>query len=756
MNLQTEEEKQLIQERFDDLLKNCTRCNSAEDQALIHKAFNLANEAHKGVRRKSGEPYIIHPIAVAKIVTHEIGLGAKSIASALLHDVVEDTDYTVEDIERLFGPKIASIIDGLTKISGVFDANSSLQAENFRKMLLTLADDIRVILIKLADRLHNMRTLDSLAPHKQMKIAGETIYLYAPLAHRLGLYSIKTELEDLSLKYRFPQVYEEIKVRIADSEKRRMQLINHFSLPIIKKLEENNIDFEITGRPKSIYSVWKKIQSKNVTFEDIYDLLAIRIIFNPYPHIPEKTQCWHIYSLVTDIYKPKPDRIRDWVSTPKANGYEALHCTVMGPNGQWVEVQIRTRRMDDIAERGFAAHWKYKEYDATSQENELDKWIKRIREMLENPQSNALEFLDEFKLNLFSSEIIVFTPKGETKTLPKGATALDFAYEIHSEIGNKAIGAKVNHKLVPLSHEINSGDQVEVITAATQKPSWESLNYATTAKAKLSIKAALKADTKNRIEKGRLLVEKKLAELGVPPSSRVFKKILPAYEVLSKDELYSKVGSNLISLDDLKKILQKNTKSKWIRYWGVQFSINPLRKKEVEVESDIEDENQPSQDHKIDVKAPYILRETQDEDSLSYIVAKCCNPIPGDEVVGFITPEENVIIHKSTCVEAIRLMSQHGDKIVSAKWTTHKVLSFLARIEVRGMDRIGILSELIKVISDELRVNIRKLHIESHDGIFESYIDLYVHNINDLNNLSMNVMKIKGIDTVKRVEKFDD
>lgn len=755
MNLQTEEEKKNIQEHFEDLLNNCTRCNTEEDKALILKAFNLANEAHKGVRRKSGEPYIIHPISVAKIVTHEIGLGAKSIACALLHDVVEDTDYTVEDMNRLFGPKIASIIDGLTKISGVFDANSSLQAENFRKMLLTIAEDIRVILIKLADRLHNMRTLDSLQPNKQMKIAGETIYLYAPLAHRLGLYAIKTELEDLSLKYRFPQIFEEIQTRIADSEKRRMQLIDNFSIPIINKLNENNIDYEITGRPKSIYSIWKKIQSKNVTFEDIYDLLAIRIIFKPLTNIPEKTQCWHIYSLVTDIYKPKPDRIRDWVSTPKANGYEALHCTVMGPNGQWVEVQIRTQRMDDIAERGFAAHWKYKDVDTANQENELDKWIKRIREMLDNPQSDALEFLDEFKLNLFSSEIVVFTPKGDTKTLPKGATSLDLAYEIHSEIGNKAIGAKVNHKLVPLSYVLNSGDQVEIITATTQKPSWESLNYVITAKAKLAIKATLKAETKNRIEKGQNLIEKKLAELGITPSSRVFKKILPAYDCLSKDELYSKIGSNLISLDDLKKILKKNTKSKWIKYWGLQLSINSLRKKEIGNDEDDENEDWTT-NPKIDVKTPYLLRETQDEDPPSYIVAKCCNPIPGDEVIGFITPEENVIIHKATCVEAIRLMSQHGDRIVSAKWTTHKVLSFLARIEVRGMDRIGILSELVKVISDELRVNIRKLHIDSHDGIFDSTIDLYVHNITDLNSLSMNVMKIKGIDSVKRVEKFDD
>jgi len=748
MNLQTEEEKYLIQQHFEDLLRNCVRCNSEEDQKLIHKAFNLANEAHKGVRRKSGEPYILHPIAVAKIVTAEIGLGAKSIASALLHDVVEDTDYTIDDIERLFGKKIASIIDGLTKISGVFDANSSLQAENFRKMMLTLADDIRVILIKLADRLHNMRTLDSMAPNKQMKIAGETIYLYAPLAHRLGLYSIKTELEDLSLKYRFPKVYDEIKTKIADSERHRVQLINHFSLPIIKKLEENNIDFEISGRPKSIYSIWKKIQTKNVSFEDIYDLLAIRIVFNPYPHIPEKTQCWHIYSLITDIYKPKPDRIRDWVSTPKANGYEALHCTVMGPNGHWVEVQIRSRRMDDIAERGFAAHWKYKDMDVANQENELEKWIKRVREMLNNPQTDALEFLDEFKLNLFTSEIVAFTPKGETRTLPKGATALDFAYEIHSEIGNKAIGAKVNHKLVPLSYEINSGDQIEIITAATQKPTWELLGYATTAKAKMAIKNALKAETKHRIEKGKQILEGKLAEMGIQPSSRVFKKILPEYEVLSKDELYSKIGSGLITLDDLRRVLRKNTKSKWIRYWNLQL----FRRK---------DEDEPADDAEeavttIDRKKPYLLREADNERAASYIVARCCNPIPGDEVIGYVTPEENVIIHKATCVEAIRLMAQHGDKIVSAKWTTHKVLSFLARIEVRGMDRMGITSEVTRVISEQLQVNIRKLYIESHDGIFEGYIDLYVHSATDLNNLIMSVMKIKGVDSVKRSEKFDD
>jgi GTP diphosphokinase / guanosine-3',5'-bis(diphosphate) 3'-diphosphatase len=666
-----------------------------------------------------------------------------------MHDVVEDTDYTIEDIERLFDKKVAVIIDGLTKIAEVFDANSSLQAENFRKMLLTLTDDIRVILIKLADRLHNMRTLDSLPSAKQMKIAGETIYLYAPLAHRLGLYNIKTELEDLSLKYRYPKIHEDIRSKIEGSEKRRMQLINSFSLPIIQKLEENNIDFDISGRSKSIYSIWKKIQTKNVAFEDIYDLLAIRIIFNPYPHIPEKTQCWHVYSLITDIYKPKPDRIRDWVSTPKANGYEALHCTVMGPHGQWVEVQIRSQRMNEIAERGFASHWKYKDMDTQTQENEFEKWIGQVRSLLENPQTDALDFLDEFKLNLFSSEIVVFTPKGETKTLPNGSTALDLAYEIHTEIGNKAIGAKVNHRLVPLSHKLNSGDQVEIITASTQKPSWDSLKYVVSAKAQSAIKSAYKAETKNRIEKGKQMVEGKLAEFGIQPSSRVFKKILPAYEVISKDELYSKVGSGLILLDNLKKILKKNTKSKWIRYWEIQFSKSAHKKK---LKSQIEEDQKSV---KFDTKKPYLLRELADDESTSYLVARCCNPIPGDDVIGYITEEENVVVHKVTCAEAIRLMSRQGDKIVSAKWTTHKVLSFLARIEVRGMDRAGILSELVKIISDELRVNIRKLNIESHDGIFESSIDLYVHNSTNLNNLIGNVMRIKGVDSVKRIENFD-
>ncbi len=744
--LQTESERKLILEKFDDLVKSCTRCNSEYDIKLITKAFNLANEAHKGVRRKSGEPYILHPIAVAKICVQEIGLGAKSVAVGLLHDVVEDTEYTIEDMRNLFGEKISYLIDGLTKMEGVFDKNSSLQAENFRKMLLTLTDDVRVMLIKLADRLHNLRTLDSMPRHKQIKIANETIYLYAPLAHRLGLYAIKSELEDLSLKFRFPDIYDEIKNKIAESEKNRIQFINKFSLPIINKLEENNIEFEISGRPKSIYSVWKKMQTKNVTFEEIYDLFAIRIIFDPYPAIPEKTQCWHIYSIITDIYKPKPDRLRDWVSTPKANGYEALHLTVMGPGGTWVEVQVRSRRMDDIAERGFAAHWKYKEQ--ATYESEIDKWIQKIKETLSSPQSDAMEFLDEFKLNLFASEIYVFTPKGETKTLPAGATSLDFAYEIHSGIGNKAIGAKVNHKLAPLNQTLQSGDQVEIITAEAQRPQLEWLEFVATAKAKQTIKNALKAETKNRVNIGKQLLEDELRVNGLKPSSRVFRKILPAYECLSKDELYSKLGAGLITLDDLNKILKRNTQNKWIQYWGLQFLATPRKRKTTE-EVAVE---QPT----IDKKKPFLLKENANQEALDYNIGQCCNAIPGDDVIGFLTPDGKVTVHKTTCPNVVRLSAQFGDKMLTVKWTTHKILSFLTSVSVRGIDRIGIISELTKEISEELNVNIRKLHIESHDGIFEGYIDLYVHSVSDLNNLIMNVMKIKGIDSIKRIEKLEE
>ncbi|MFH2142799.1 MAG: RelA/SpoT family protein, partial [Bacteroidota bacterium] len=684
----TDQEKIRIENEFDEILKVCLRARTKENKDLIRKAFDLANDAHKQMRRRTGEPYIIHPIEVAKIVSSEIGLGTKSVVSALLHDVVEDTDYTLEDIERLFGPKISHIIDGLTKISNVFDEESSLQAENFRKMLLTLSDDMRVILIKLADRLHNMRTLGAMPQHKQLKIAGETLFLYAPLAHRLGLYAIKTELEDLSLKYQHPSIYGEIHQKIKDSEKKRIIYINKFTLPIINKLTEEGIQFSVTGRPKSIYSIWNKMQIKNVPFEEIYDIFAIRIIFEPEKNIPEKTQCWKIYSLITDIYQPNPDRLRDWVSTPKANGYEALHTTVMGHEGKWVEVQIRTHRMDDIAERGYAAHWMYKGDDGG--EGELDKWIKRIRELLENPESDALEFLDEFKMNLYTSEIFVFTPKGLLKRLPKGSTALDFAYEIHSHIGNFAIGAKVNHKLVPLSYKLHSGDQVEILTSDKQKPKREWLDFVITAKAKGNIKDAFKVERKLYLTEGKEILDNKLKELDISLSSIIFRKLLNGYNIRSKDDFYVKIGSGIIDLDDIKKIIKKKSRNKWIRYWQLQINKTTGRKKKKQTHEIISDVS-------YDIKKPFLLTEEVDEQD--YVLSKCCNPIPGDDVIGYLNNENEIIIHKKKCPNAIKMSSSFGDRIISANWTTHKIMSFLARIQISGIDKIGMLNNFTNVIS---------------------------------------------------------
>lgn len=734
-------EENSIRETLEAILKNCAHCKTQKDKDLIRKAFRMANEAHKGMRRKSGDPFIMHPLAVARIVSEEIGMGVTSVISAILHDVVEDTELTIENIENAFGKKVASIVEGLTKISGVFDKESnSLQAENFRKMLLTLSDDVRVIIIKLADRLHNMRTLESLPRSKQVKIAGETIYLYAPLAHRLGLYSIKTEMEDLSLLYRYPKVYEEISEKIALSEKKRQQLINHFSIPIIARLDENHFTFEISGRSKSIYSIYQKMQQKNVSFEEIYDLFAIRIVFEPKPGKPEKTQCWDIYSNITDIYPPKPDRIRDWVSTPKANGYEALHTTVMGPNGKWMEVQIRSKRMDEIAERGFAAHWKYKTEGA--QDTELDKWIKNIRTMLEQPSSDAMEFLDDFKLNLFASEIMVFTPKGHIVTLPSGATALDFAYEIHSEIGNQAIGAKINHKLLPVNTRLTSGDQVEVITAEGRKPTVEWNTYVTTAKAKTAIKAALKADRKNRIAIGKQKLEEQLKNMKLTPSGRVFKKLLPAFEANNKDQLYSKIGAGLVSLDNLKEILSKNTKNKWVRVWDLSLgrpTVTPP----------------PVEDNQYDDKGRLLLKENIDEQHQNYELARCCNPIPGDEVIGERQDDGVIVVHRTDCSDAIKIMSSHGENLVTVSWTQHKVFSYLARIHLSGWDRFGVYNSITNTIAQEFNISIRTINLHGHDGIFDGTIDLYVHNSSDLNNLIMNLVKLKGVESVHRVEIKD-
>lgn len=731
-----DKDEQMVQQQFDELLERCAPiCKNEEDYNRIRAAFYFANEAHRGVKRHSGEPYITHPLAVARIVVVEIGLGVKSVMAALLHDVVEDTDYTVEDIEHRFGAKVASMVDGLTKLEGAFAQDSSKQAENFKKMLLTLSDDIRVCLIKIADRLHNMRTLGSMPKHKQMKIASETIYLFAPLAHRLGLYAIKTEFEDLSLKYRFPDEYNQIKQKLADTEPQRLQFIEKFNPPIIEKLKENHIEFEISGRVKSVYSIWKKMKRKQVTFEEIYDLFAIRIVFKPSPLIPEKSQCWHIYSLITDIYKPKPDRIRDWVNIPKANGYEALHCTVMGPEGIWAEVQIRSQRMDEIAERGFAAHWKYKmdgkETGEPGKDKDLDHWLAQLREALNSPSEDAVEFMDNFKMNLQVSEIVVFTPTGESRTMPKGSTVLDFAYEIHSKIGNRAIGAKVNYKITPLYAEIHTGDQIEILTSQNARPQVEWLDHITTAKARTHIKQFLKREGENNIVKGQELFEAEMKKRGVPLQARVFRKVLPAYHSTSKDEFYSKLGAGIIQLDGLDKILKQNSASKLMKYWTLQFA-NPFR-------------FLGSGDRK---------KEDNEEEhtDYQYVMAECCNPIPGDEVVGFKMDDGRVEVHKKNCHQAVKLSAQHGDRIVPAKWSSEKVMSYLAIIEVRGIDRVGILYDLAKIISGELNVNIRELHIHSHDGIFEGTLSLYVRSSEDLKVIMDKVKSVKGVEKVNRTE----
>lgn len=732
----TAEDEALIKEKWDDLLFSCTKiCKNDEDWNFIKRAFFLAKEAHEGVRRRSGEPYLLHPIAVAKIVIDEIGLGVKSVVAALLHDVVEDTEYTVEDMERIFGPKIASMVDGLTKMSGVFNADTSEQAEYFRKVLLTLSDDVRVILIKIADRLHNMRTLGSMPLNKQIKITGETIYLFAPLAYRLGLYSIKSELEDLCMKYRFPQQYAEITQKLHESEASRREFIDKFNAPIIAALNRDNFNYEISGRVKSVYSIWSKMQRKQIPFEEIYDLFAIRIVFKPLPFPSEKTQCWQIYSTITDIYTPKPDRLRDWISMPKANGYEALHSTVMGPDGVWVEVQIRTQRMEDIAERGFAAHWKYKHATISQDEDEFDKWLKQIRAALNSPTENAVDFLDNFKLSLYTSEIVVFTPKGEARKMPFGATALDFAYDIHSKIGNNAISAKINHKLEPITTQINSGDQIEIITADTARPKPEWLEIVTTAKAKSAIKSFLKRERQNNIEHGMQLLEEKMKSLNIQLSGRVLRKIVPIYECNNKEELYSKIGAGIISLDDLEKVLKVNAKSKILKFWTLFI---PQKKEEGD-----------------ETPQPGDIAPAKDlpDNELQFEIADCCKPIPGDKVIGYRDPATGrIIVHKATCDELNRLAAQYGKNIVKEeiKWSQHKAMSYLVTLELRGIDRQGLLLDLAKVVSDDFNINIREVNIHSHDGIFEGNVSLYVKDAESLSAVMDKMRKIKGIETIKR------
>ncbi len=737
-------DEQMIQDGFNALLNDYLKSNHRRKVERITKAFNFANQAHAGVKRRSGEPYIMHPIAVARIVCREMGLGSTSICSALLHDVVEDTEYTVEDIRDMFGDKISQIVDGLTKISGgIFGEQASAQAENFRKLLLTMSDDIRVILIKIADRLHNMRTLGSMLPAKQFKIAGETLYLYAPLAHRLGLFSIKTELEDLSFKYEHPQEYDFISAKLKATEENRNMLFEHFAAPVNEKLKLMGLQYEMLARVKSVYSIWNKMESKNVSFEDIYDIYAVRIIFDPLPGVDEKNQCWDIYSAITDIYRIRPDRIRDWVSRPKANGYQALHLTVMGPDGQWVEIQIRSRRMDDIAEKGFAAHWKYKESNV-EEDTELDKWIQTITEILESPDPNALDFLDTIKLNLFTSEIFVFTPKGDIKTLPQGATALDFAYALHSDIGNKCIGAKVNHRLVPLSHPLSSGDQVEVLTSRSQEPQPEWLNFVTTAKARAKIDAVLKRVRKEVAKYGEIKVLDAFKRSELEASTSNLDKLGMYFGFSKREEFFYAVEKGDVVLpENLKKLLKEKTDNVLFKY--VKQALGVASKKVKQPEEEEAKKEKP----KYDKKKPYLLKEEAFE--RNYVIAECCKPIPGDDSLGFINDDGNVVVHKRSCPIAMRLKSSFGERILNTVWSSHMNASFEATLEVKGIDSIGVLNTITKTIADDFNVNIMRLLIEAKDGVFEGKIKMKVHDVEDIQKMCVTLSKIKNIKSVGRV-----
>lgn len=725
-----EAEKKEILKRYRALLRACKATLQKGDERMIRKAFEVAVESHQDMRRKSGEPYIYHPIAVAHIAADEIGLGPTSIACALLHDVVEDTDITLDDIERDFGKKVAKIIDGLTKISGVFDTNSSLQAENFRKMLLTMADDVRVILIKLADRLHNMRTMEFMPRDKQLKLSSETIYLYAPLAHRLGLYAIKSELEDLSMKYMEPETYQFIKKKLNEKKAEREKFIYDFIEPVKKVIETQDLTADVFGRPKSIHSIWNKMKKKNIPFEEVYDLFAIRIILDSKPE-NEKADCWKAYSDVTDIYRPNPDRLRDWISSPKANGYESLHTTVMGPRGQWVEIQIRTTRMNEIAEKGFAAHWKYKE---SSTESGLDQWIFKVRELLKSPETNALDFLDDFKMNLFSDEIFIFTPKGALVQLPLNATALDFAFEIHSDVGARCIGAKVNHKLVPLSYKLQNGDQVEIITSSKQVPKEDWLNFVVTAKAKSKIKSALKEEKRKVAEEGKEILERKLKSLKISYTSDNLYKLSYFFKLQTTQDLFYKVALGQIDLKDLReyvaseKIIEHKPQDK-IEQEEIQTLIRNVKTKDSD-----------------------ILLIGEDMQKIDYRLASCCNPIPGDDVFGFVTIGEGIKIHQTNCPNATKLMSNYGYRIVKAKWTNQQELAFLTGLRIRGIDDVGLINKLTTVISNDFKVNMRSLTVDSNDGIFEGTIMVYVHDKEHLDNL---IKKLKLVRGVTSVDRFD-
>jgi GTP pyrophosphokinase len=726
---ETSFENKEIVNKYRALLRGIERKTEATDKKLIRKAFNLAMDAHADVRRKSGEPYILHPIAVATIVAKEIGLGPTSIAAALLHDVVEDSDYTLEDIERIFGEKIARIIDGLTKISGVFDQNVSVQAENFRKMLLTISDDVRVILIKLADRLHNMRTMQSMPAHKQLKIASETLFIYAPLAHRLGLYNIKTELEDLSLKYTEPEVYRDIVLKVKASKASEIKYLKRFSSKIRDALKKESFDFTIKERTKSIFSIRRKMVNQKIPFEKVYDKFAMRIIVNSTPE-NEKADCWKVYSIITDFYRPNPDRLRDWISSPKSNGYESLHTTLMGPDGHWVEVQIRSERMDSIAEKGYAAHWKYKE--DKSDDAKLDNWISKIRDLLENPNQNAVEFIDNFKLNLFSEEIFLFTPKGDLRVLPKGSSPIDFAFDIHTEVGSTILGSKVNGKLVPLSHKLRSGDQVEILTSQKQKPKEDWLNYVVTSKAKGKIRQSLK-DDKNRVaDGGRAVLERKLNFIKVKPTDSTIQKMVNYFKLKNPGELYYKVGTGIIDNKHLKEFAKENSTT-FYTYLKSRFRSVPKDKA-------------PKPDERI--KSTLVFGDN--DQALDYNLAQCCTPIAGDKVFGFITSNEGIKVHRNDCPNAVSLQSRFANRTVKAKWKLNTENDFTANITIKGIDTVGLVNKVTQIISNNLNVNIKSMNIAANDGVFEGKIALIVEDKIHLNSIIEKLRNAEGVERVTR------
>ncbi len=733
--LSEEDEKKEILRHYRGLLKELKPKLKPGDKELVRTAFEMAAEAHKTMRRKSGEPYILHPLAVARICVEEIGLGVRSTICALLHDTVEDTDITLEDIQREFGIEISKIVDGLTKISTVMDTNTSQQAENFKKILLTLTDDPRVILIKLSDRLHNMRTMDSMKREKQLKISSETVYVYAPLAHRMGLHAIKTEMEDLSMKYLEPDTYKYIAQKLNDTKRERTRFINDFIRPLKEKLEKADFNFDMYGRPKSIHSIWNKMKKKGVSFEEVYDLFAIRVIVDS-PTEKEKEDCWKVYSMVTDEYNPSPERLRDWLSNPKSNGYEALHTTVMGPLGKWVEVQIRTKRMNEIAEKGLAAHWKYKE--GNSVENRFDQWFGQIREALSNQDTNSLDFLQDFKTSFLAEEIYVYTPKGDIKMLPIGATALDFAFGVHTAVGSRCIGAKVNHKLVPIGYKLRSGDQIEIITSAKQKPSQEWLNLVVTSKAKQKIKDTLKEEKRKVAEDGKYILQKKLDAIGGMMTQHNLEELATFYKLNSSLDLLYDIAIKKIDLKELKEFTASGDR------------LFPPKPPVPKVEAEEKSEGETARNY--NKKDAELIIFGESSDRIMYTLANCCKPIPGDDVFGFVTTGEGLKIHRTNCPNAARLMANFGHRVVKTKWAKNKEISFLTGLKIIGLDDVGVIHKITNLISGEMKFNISAMTIEAKDGIFMGNLKIFVHDKDELDELYDRLLALSGIEKVERYD----